>query len=97
MHTLGLRSALACAAVGLGALALPSHGAAAQRAYVPDEVVVGTEGEAPRVHRLAPGTTVGEAIAAFEAARAVAVSPGDQCRALIGVIAAMRIVDRIWM
>ena len=36
-----------------------------------------------------------EAIAAFEAARAVAVSPGDQCRALIGVIAAMRIVDRI--
>ncbi len=65
MHTIGLRSALACAAVGLGVLALP-QGAAAQRAYVPDEVVVGIEGEAPRVHRLAPGTTVGEAIAALE-------------------------------
>jgi class 3 adenylate cyclase/tetratricopeptide (TPR) repeat protein len=36
-----------------------------------------------------------EAIAAFEAAREFAVSPGDQCRAMIGVIAAMRIVDRI--
>ena len=36
-----------------------------------------------------------EAIAAFEAACAIAVSPGDQCRARIGVIAAMRIVDRI--
>lgn len=36
-----------------------------------------------------------EAIAAFEAARAIAVSPGDQCRARIGIIAAMRIVDRI--
>ena len=66
MHTLGLRSALACAAVGLGVLALPSQGAAAQRAYAPDEVVVGIDGEAPRVHRLAPGTTVGEAIAALE-------------------------------
>ena len=65
MHTLGLRSALACAAVGLGVLALP-QGAAGQRAYVPDEVVVGIDGEAPRVHRLAPGTTVGEAIAALE-------------------------------
>jgi serine protease len=66
MHTLGLRSALACAAIGLAALALPSQGAAGQRAYVPDEVVVGIDGEAPRVHRLAPGTTVGEAIAALE-------------------------------
>ena len=65
MHTIGLRSALACAAVGLGVLALP-QGAAAQRPYVPDEVVVGIEGEAPRVHRLAPGTGVGEAIAALE-------------------------------
>ncbi len=36
-----------------------------------------------------------EAIAAFEAARAIAVLPVDQCRARIGIIAAMRIVDRI--
>ncbi|MEP9399901.1 adenylate/guanylate cyclase domain-containing protein [Mesorhizobium sp. KR2-14] len=36
-----------------------------------------------------------EAIAAFEAASAIALTPADQCRSLIGIISAMRILDRI--
>ena len=65
MTRIELRSALACAASGLALVALPA-GAAAQPAFVPGEVVVGIEGEAPRVAELAAGTSVGEAIAELE-------------------------------
>lgn len=36
-----------------------------------------------------------DAIAAFEAASAIALKPVDQCRSRIGIISAMRILDRI--
>jgi serine protease len=62
MHTIARRTALACAAVGLALVALP-EAAFGEAAYVPDEVVVGIEGKAPRVHELGPGTSVDEAIA----------------------------------
>lgn len=65
MPRIAIKTALACAATGLAFLALPAL-ASGQAAYVPDEVVVGIEGEPSRVHELDPGTSVDEAIAELE-------------------------------
>lgn len=65
MHGIAIRSQLACAAVGLALLAMPAP-ASGQPAYVPDEVVVGIEGESAQVRELGAGTSVDEAIAELE-------------------------------